>query len=157
MSELELKSKVMAGEVKSTDLVWREGMPSWVELGRVPELASALTVTGAGGRSAPPALGADPYRGPQATAAAPGDTDPRVSNYLWQSIAVTLLCCLPLGVVAIIYAAKVEPALRVGDVAGAKAASDSAKLWCWLAFGLGLVSTLAYLAFVFLGVAASQP
>ena len=42
-----------------------------------------------------------------------------IPNYLWQSIIVTLLCCLPLGIPAIIYATKVHTKLLQGDVAGA--------------------------------------
>ena len=158
VSELELKSKIMAGEVKPHDLVWCEGMASWSELSKVPELSSALAVTGQAAAPTPAVVSGNPYRSPQAMGTGPYPAGQTVPTYLWQSIAVTLLCCLPLGVVAIIYAAKVEPALRVGDHMGAKAASDSAKLWCWLSFGIGLAVTLGYFGLVFVGVAAGvQP
>jgi hypothetical protein len=65
---------------------------------------------------------------------APGGTVP---NYLVQSILVTLCCCLPAGVVAIIFAAQVNSKLAAGDVAGAMAASRNAKIWSWVGFGLG--------------------
>ena len=63
----------------------------------------------------------------------------QIPNYLWQSIVVTLCCCLPLGIVAIIFAAQVNQKLAVGDIAGAQNASKQAKMWCWIAFGLGIV------------------
>jgi hypothetical protein len=63
-----------------------------------------------------------------------------IPNYLVQSILVTLCCCLPLGVVAIIFAAQVNSKLAAGDVAGAQEASNKARMFCWLAFGLGLVA-----------------
>ncbi|HEX7808552.1 MAG TPA: CD225/dispanin family protein [Thermoanaerobaculia bacterium] len=55
-----------------------------------------------------------------------------------QSIIVTLCCCLPLGVVAIIFAAQVNTKLAAGDIAGAREASDKAKLFCWISLALGL-------------------
>ena len=61
-----------------------------------------------------------------------------IPNYLWQSIVVTLCCCLPLGVVAIIFAAQVNSKLAAGDLAGARDASAKARMFCWIAFGLGI-------------------
>ena len=65
----------------------------------------------------------------------PGTT---IQNYLVYAILTTVLCCLPAGIPAIIYAAQVNDKLQAGDVAAAKAASDNAKMWCWISFGLGL-------------------
>jgi len=76
-----------------------------------------------------------PYQGGYAGGAAPAN----VPNYLVQSILVTLCCCIPLGVVAIVFAAQVNGKLAAGDVAGAMDASRKAKMWCWIAFGVGLV------------------
>lgn len=67
-----------------------------------------------------------------------GTAPVNVPNYLVQSILVTLCCCLPLGIVAIVFAAQVNGKLAAGDVAGAMKASANARLWCWLAFGIGL-------------------
>jgi hypothetical protein len=66
----------------------------------------------------------------------------QIANYLWQSIVVTLCCCLPLGVVAIIFAAQVNSKLAAGDVAGARDASDKAKMFCWIGFGIGIVANI---------------
>jgi hypothetical protein len=65
-----------------------------------------------------------------------------IPNYLAQAILVTLCCCLPFGVVGIIFAAQVNSKLAAGDYEGAQRASDQAKMWCWLGFGLGLVANL---------------
>lgn len=69
-----------------------------------------------------------------------------VPNYLVQSILVTLCCCLPFGIVAIVFAAQVNSKLAAGDVAGAQAASRNARMWCWIAFAAGLIAiTLSFL------------
>lgn len=70
-----------------------------------------------------------------------------VPNYLVQSVLVTLCCCLPLGIVAIVFAAQVNSKLAAGDMAGAVEASRKAKMFCWLAFGIGLVVTILMFAF----------
>jgi hypothetical protein len=67
-----------------------------------------------------------------------------VPNYLWQAIACTVLCCVPFGIPAIVYSTKVAPALAVGDLQAAREASGKAKMWCWIAFSLGLVVGLMY-------------
>lgn len=65
-----------------------------------------------------------------------------IPNYLWQSIVVTVLCCLPLGIPAIIFAAKVNGLVAAGQNEEAQAASAKAKMWCWLSFALGLVAII---------------
>src|SRR5687767_5164983 len=65
-----------------------------------------------------------------------------IPNYLVQSILVTLCCCLPGGIVAIVYAAQVNSKLSAGDISGARQASDNAKMWCWISFGVGLVANI---------------
>ncbi|WP_462204056.1 CD225/dispanin family protein, partial [Frankia sp. CcWB3] len=42
-----------------------------------------------------------------------------IPTYLWQSIVATLLCCLPAGIVAIVFASQVQGRQQSGDVAGA--------------------------------------
>ncbi len=68
----------------------------------------------------------------------------KVPNYLVQSILVTICCCLPLGIVAIVYAAQVNSKLAAGDLVGAQTSSANAKLWCWIAFGIGIAVQLIY-------------
>lgn len=71
----------------------------------------------------------------------------QIPNYLVQSILVTLCCCLPLGVVAIIFSAQVNSKLAAGDIAGAREASDKAKMFAWIGFGIGLVIIILSLIF----------
>jgi hypothetical protein len=67
---------------------------------------------------------------------------PKVENYLIPSIFATLCCCLPLGVVALIYAAQVNSKLAAGDIAGAQLASKNAKLWMTIGICVGLLIAL---------------
>jgi len=79
----------------------------------------------------------------------PGMTVP---NYLVFAILATVLCCIPTGIVAIVYAAQVNGKLQAGDIAGAQLASKNAKMWCWVSFGLGLAITAISLLLVMAGV-----
>ena len=67
-----------------------------------------------------------------------------IPNYLVQAILVTVFCCLPFGIVSIVYAAQVNSKLDTGDVAGAMQASNNAKTWMWVAFGVGLFAGVGY-------------
>jgi hypothetical protein len=62
-----------------------------------------------------------------------------VPSYLALSIITTLLCCWPLGIVAIIFSAQVNTRLQAGDTEGAVRASNTAKVLCILSFVFGLL------------------
>ena len=68
---------------------------------------------------------------------------PPIPNYLVGAIVSTLCCCLPFGVVSLIYAAQVNSKLAAGDIAGAQRASNNAKLWMWIAIGAGVLTGAA--------------
>lgn len=72
-------------------------------------------------------------------------TAPSIPNYLVQAILVTLFCCLPFGIVSIVYAAQVNGKEQAGDIEGARQASQLAKKWIWAGFLCGLVFMLFYL------------
>jgi len=73
---------------------------------------------------------------------------PKIDNYLVHAVLVSFCCCLPVGAVAMIYAAQVNSKLHAGDVAGAEASSKKAKMWFFIALGAGLLSWVALGAFV---------
>lgn len=75
-----------------------------------------------------------------------------IPNYLVHSIIVTLCCCLPLGIVAIVFAAQVNSKLAIGDVSGARDASKKAKMFVMIGVGLGLLAWLVWAAFFSAGV-----
>ena len=61
-----------------------------------------------------------------------------VPNYLVQSI-ISAVCCFPLGIVAIIFAAQVNGKVTAGDTDGALNASKKAKIFSFIALGLGIL------------------
>lgn len=149
IAEEELLEKSKSGEVIATDLIWKEGMGDWKPLGEVPEFQGSLpaAVTPAPGQS-----GSVPM--PQPAAMSANQMPGTIPNYLWQSIAVTVLCCMPFGVVSIIYAAKVDGLVARGDIAGATAASKSAKTWITAAVASWIVIAAIY-AVIIIGAGVS--
>ena len=39
----EMESKLKAGEIASTDLIWKEGMADWLPVSKVPEIQALLS------------------------------------------------------------------------------------------------------------------
>jgi hypothetical protein len=75
-----------------------------------------------------------------------------VPNYLIPAI-ISLFCCLPLGVAGVVFAAQVNGKVAAGDTAGALDASKKAKLFSFIAIGLGLAAIACYiLIWVIMGI-----
>lgn len=55
-----------------------------------------------------------------------------IPNHLVWAILTTLFCCLPLGIVSIVFASQVDGRRAAGDLAGAWQASEQAKFWAIL-------------------------
>jgi hypothetical protein len=66
-----------------------------------------------------------------------GASGTAIPNYLVLAI-LSVFCCWPLAIVAIINATKVNSLAAAGDTAGAMAASAAAKKWAYIALGLGI-------------------
>ena len=72
------------------------------------------------------------------------------------AILSTILCCLPLGIVAIIKASNVNSLYDRGDYAGAEAAAKSAKSWAMWGAILAVIGVVLYvLLVVVIGVGAA--
>ncbi len=83
------------------------------------------------GQQPPPPYGQPPpYGYGQPPYGQPGYGAPmgqKPQNYLVFSILSTLLCCLPLGVAAIVFSSQVNSKYAAGDFHGAMVASEKAK------------------------------
>ena len=113
---------------------WREGLADWTAAGNIPELAPlwANAYYGTPQPAAPVMTAADPRNGSYQA--------PMPPTYLVWAIISTICCCLPAGVVAIFYAAKVSPAYQAGDLEAARKASEKAAWWVVISFVAGLIS-----------------
>jgi len=73
-------------------------------------------------------------------------------NYLVWAILSTVLCCLPLGIASIVFAAQVNGKWAAGDLAGAQIASERAKKFAmWSAIAGVIVGVIYGVFFVVLG------
>lgn len=82
--------------------------------------------------------------------ASPGKRAPQeeIPTYLLRSILVTIFCCLPLGIVGIVYASKVSSLITSGRIDEARAASESAWVWSLWGLILGLISGILWFMMV---------
>jgi hypothetical protein len=76
-----------------------------------------------------------------------GERPPK--NWLIESILVTVLCCLPFGIVGIINATKVESRFYAGDIEGAEQSAAEAKKWTIVGLAVGGVVVVAYIILMF--------
>lgn len=146
---------------------WAAGSPpaapepgSWAPSPTPPPAASSW----------PPSLGAPPAP-PAAPAAAwppslqtpvpppppaPVGAPVKVPNYLVGSILSILCCCLPAGVVSLIYAIQANSKADAGLYDEAMAAANTARTWLIVAVALGLVVTVLGFGLQILGVLLSS-
>jgi hypothetical protein len=144
--EADVRARLQSGEFSPSDLVWCEGMPAWKPAAEVfPGVAPV----------APAAAVPPPVLAPSiAPGISPAPRPPKPDNYLVWAILVTLLCCIPFGIVAIIFATQVDSKYAMGDDAGAALAAKRAKIWSIVgACSLLLIVAIYLVAFIFLGAA----
>ena len=84
----------------------------------------------------------------------------KVNTWLIPSVLVTMFCCLPLGIVSIIYAAGANDALSHGNFELAREKAAVAKTWFFVALAGGILSNVLgfviWLFSVILSVAAAS-
>src|SRR5687768_15957118 len=135
----QMQQWIAEGRVNAQTLVWSETSNNWKPIGAYAEFAAAVPPL-------PPGATPPPMTGmPQGS---------RPSNYLVPAILSTICCCLPFGIVAIVYAAQVNGKWDAGDSQGAQDAAKKAKMWIWVSVIATVVATAAYFALAALGVGA---
>ncbi|OBA64362.1 hypothetical protein A5647_02415 [Mycobacterium sp. 1100029.7] len=80
----------------------------------------------------------------------PGQQEP--DNYLVWAILCTVLCCLPFGIVSLVYSNKVSGLWAQGRVAEAQEASSNAKKWAIIGAIAGAV-TYAIIVILYIVIA----
>ena len=101
----------------------------------------------------PPWQGQQPAGWPGQQPGWPAQREP--DNYLVWAILCTVLCCIPFGIVSIVYATRVSGLWAEGRYAEAQSASDSAKKWAIIGavvggatYVIGIVLWFAFIAAV---------
>lgn len=74
----------------------------------------------------------------------PTGTTTNVPNYLVPAI-ISAICCFPLGIISIVFAAQVNGKVAAGDIAGAMQASKMAKIFSYILIAVALVAWGGYL------------
>ena len=128
--------------ITSETLVWKEGMADWLPANKLNELDELLKPSEGFSSQVPP-----PFITPLAT-------EPPPKNWLVESILVTILCCLPFGIVGIIHATKVESFWIAGQREAAFKASREAAKWVKIALIVAVVGWVLYFLALFLGILA---
>lgn len=135
-------------------LVWQDGMAGWQPVEQLPELKSLIKKPAPAPAPAPQPAPNPPYP-PQPQDNKPGVPCPN-NNLVW-AILVTIFCCMPLGIVAIIKAASVNTLYAQGQYIQATEAARQARNWAiWAACAAAVVWMVYILFFVVLAAASSS-
>lgn len=142
----ELKDLLKYG-LTMNSLLWNETMSGWTEASNIPEVKSFLR--GAASQSIPPlppqprqqyGYFQQPYQQPMG---------PMPDTHLVGAILITLFCCVPFGVIAIVKATQVSSCYSRGDYGGAVQSSNEAKKWIIWGIVSYLIIVLLYLMLIF--------
>ncbi|MDD7065179.1 MAG: CD225/dispanin family protein [Sodaliphilus pleomorphus] len=142
------ESELPSHGLTASTMVWREGMPDWVAASQVPELSHLLPPS-----QQPPSYQPQPGYGPQQPY---GARPPMPDTYMVWAILVTVLCCLPFGIVSIVKASQVSSLYYQGNYAEARAASRAARNWAIASAVSSGAIVLVYVAVFFGAVLIGQ-
>lgn len=77
-----------------------------------------------------------------------------LQTYLVHSILVTIFCCMPFGVVAIVFAAMATSAKSLGNYSEAARQARLAWTWVKVSFFIGLIPAAFWILYLIFGVIA---
>lgn len=77
-------------------------------------------------------------------------------TYLILSIISTLCCCLPFGVVGIVFSAKINSAMLAGNLEEAQNNAKMARIWIIVSFAIGLLTWLIYMVLIVTGAVSGS-
>lgn len=116
--------------ISPSTMVWKTGLQDWVMAKDMPELTDLLA-------NMPP----EP---PKSNV---GNNYSMPKTWLVESILVTLFCCLPFGIVGIVYSSQISSYFNHGNYAAAEEASRNAGKWTKIGFFTGISIYVLYLIF----------
>ncbi len=131
--------ELRAKNITPQTLVWKEGLSDWVQAGQMEELQALFQAS----EMAAPVVPVSQMI---------GEKPPK--NWLVESILVTLLCCLPFGVVGIIFSTKVDTLWNTGQREEAIKASQDAAKWVKIGFFVGIGAYILYGIMLMMGIFA---
>lgn len=76
--------------------------------------------------------------------------------YLILSIISTLCCCLPFGVVGIVFSAKINSAMLAGNLEEAQNNAKMARIWIIVSFAIGILTWLIYMVLIVTGAVSGS-
>ena len=124
----QINESIAKGEFSLEDLGWYEGLDEWKPLRNIEGIIDAAVIA-SNVSSSSNNINASSEQVP--------------SNLVW-GILSTLCCCLPLGIVSIVYASKVEGYVFAGDIETAKENSKKAAMWAWISFGVSIAGGIIW-------------
>ncbi len=117
--------------ITAKTLVWVEDKGVWSEAKDLNELSSLLP------QYTDSDLSASTYKAPPKT-------------WFIESILVTIFCCMPFGVVGLVYAIQVRSMIEIGRLDLAEKFSKQAKTWTIISFFVGLFFVFIWVLLVIL-------
>lgn len=140
------ETQLAACGVTPSTLVWCRGMRNWQPASEVIDITILLSRGGEGNVPEPPQ---PPFTDPKwpLDEGNKGPKQPprqRPDNYLTWAIIVTICCCCwPAGIVALVFANKVNKYWDAGEYDNADKASKQAKTWCIITACVGGFSIIS--------------
>lgn len=122
-------------------LVWKQGMDDWTPAGKIEELKPyVMPSVGSAEDKYEQSLSSKPNR--THTMYFNGNALPKPDNNMLGAVLSTICCCVPLGIVAIIKASKVNTLYYSGKYEEAVLMADSARKWSIWALVAGVVVSI---------------
>lgn len=149
--------QLIAENISPSTLVWYEGLSDWQSADQIIEVREELNVAG-GNAKFPPRTPAAADFAPLYDVRPPAYERERViikerpKKWVIESVLVTIFCCMPMGIVALIYALRAEDKWNGGLYDEALSASRSAGTWVKVSIFAVILYPIIYLLLIMMGM-----
>lgn len=151
--------ELLKAPLEPETLVWQEGLPNWKPAKEFPELSQLFAPEMTYAHQKP-----EPPQAPQEANSCSSQKEHRnyaslltttpPPSYLPWAILVTIFCCWPLGIPAIVYASKVGKYFAMKEYLLAKKCSNLARNWMIASIVVGFVAVIIWFILIFTGTLA---